>query len=179
MYLKGGSTISIDIGIASKSIIEYMLSLEREFLKDVTYNITKDFGYSGFIVEDCTPWNEKLLSFGELSLFKVKKANNSSSNLHLSIEFINKREKGIKCFIGEKDFKEKKIAQNITNSFKDLGFLDLGIKYSDVYIITNTTMPLIILKIYCNILEFERDKERLIPSLSKTLVKSIISLGTI
>lgn len=175
MYLKGGSIISIDIGIASKDIIEYRLNLEKEFLKEINYNIAKGFNYLGFRVEDCTPWNENLLSFGDLSLFKVKKANNYSSNLHISLEFINKRDKGIKCFVGEKGFKEEKIAQNIIASFKSLGFLNLGVKYSDVYIITNTTMPSIILKVYCDILEFERDKEKLIPSLSKALVKSIIS----
>lgn len=179
MYLKEGSTISIDIGIASKDIIEYRLNLEREFLKEINLNITKDFNKSGFIVEDCTPWNEKLLSFGDSMLFKVKRANNSSSNLHLSLEFVDKRHREIKCFVEEKDFKEEKIAQNIIASFENLGFLNLGVKYSDVYIITSTAMPSIILRIQCDISEFERDKNNLIPSLSKTLVKSIISLGTI
>ncbi len=178
MYLKESSIVSIDIGIASKNIVEYMLNLETEFLKRISFNIIKEFNDFGFIVDDCTPWDERFLSFGDCMFFKVKKANNSLSNLHLSLEFNNKTHRGIKCFIGEEGFKEEKIAKNIVDSFKNLGFLDLGVRYSDVYIITNTNMPSIIIRIDCDILEFERDKDTLILSLSKTLVKSIISLGT-
>ncbi|MDO4535135.1 MAG: N-acetylmuramoyl-L-alanine amidase [Clostridium perfringens] len=179
MYLKECSIISMDIGISSKDIIEYTLNLKREFLKKISFNITKEFNDFGFIVNDCTPWNEKFLSFGDCMIFKIKKANDSLSNLHISLEFNNKKDKGIKCFVDEEDFKEEKISKNVVTSFENLGFLNLGVRYSDVYIIRNTNMPSIVLKIDCDILELERDKDGLISSLSKNLVKSIISSGTI
>ena len=84
--------------------------------------------------------------------------------------------KGVKCFVGENCFKEEKIAKNIINSITNLGFLDLGVWYSDVYKIKNTIMPCIILRINYDILDIERDEKYLIPSLSKKIVESMIGL---
>lgn len=178
MYLKRGSLISIDIGIISKNITEYTINLKKQFLKNIVITIIKNFKEYGFYVEDCTPWNREFLSFGQCALYKVREINKISSNLHLSIEFNNSSYKRVKCFVGEDSFKEEKIAKNIMNSFKSLEFLDLGVCYSDIYKITNTSMPCIILRIDCNILEFERDKNQLIPSLSKNLINSMVNLGT-
>ena len=178
MYLKDGSLISIDVGVLSKDITEYTVNLKKEFLNKIVISVMEYFNKCGFYARDCTPWNREFLSFGECVLYKVKDINKVTANIHLAIEFNNSIYKGIKCFVGENSFREEKIAKNIINSITSLGFLDLGVWYSDVYKITNTTMPCIIIRINCDILDIERDENCLIPSLSKKLVNSIVGFGT-
>lgn len=178
MYLKDGSLISIDVGVLSKDITEYTINLKKQFLNKIVMCVMDYFNRCGFYAKDCTPWDREFLSFGDCVFYKVKDINKVTSNIHLAIEFNNSIYKGIKCFVGENSFREEKIAKNIINSFIGLGFLDLGVLYSDVYKITNTTMPCIIVRINYNILDIERDEKFLIPSLSKKLVNSIVSLGT-
>lgn len=178
MYLRNGSLISIDVGVISKDIAEYTINLKKQFLKNIVMSVMDNFKEFGFYAKDCTPWNTEFLSFGECIFYKVKDINNVSSNLHLAIEFNDSLYKGIKCFVSENSFKEEKIAKNIINSFTGLKFLDLGVCHSDIYKITNTTMPCIIVRIDCNILDIERDEDYLITSLSKSLVSSIVNLGT-
>ena len=178
MYLNKGSVIGFDIGITSQDIMEYTLNLEKEFLKKFSISITNNLNKLGYITKDCTPWNKQFLSFGDCIKYKVREINGSLSKIHLSLEINNKKSKSIKSFVGEKDFKEEKIAKNIECSFKKLGFLDLGVNHSDIYAITNTFVPCIIIRIDCDVLEFERD-DIMLSALSKTLVDSIINLGTI
>lgn len=178
MYLKKNSLVSIDISIKSDNIFEYTNNLKKEFLKKFISFIIKDFNEVGFFAKDCTPWDKEFLSFGQCTYYNVKEINKTLSKLHLSIEFKDNSYKGMKCFVDENSFKEEKIGKNIVSSFKNLGFIDLGVKHVDVYKIKKTNMPCILLNIDCDILEFERDKINLISSLSKILVNSIINLGT-
>ena len=47
MYLKDGSLISIDVGILSKDITEYIINLKKQFLNKIVISI---IGYSKLLL---------------------------------------------------------------------------------------------------------------------------------
>ena len=95
MYLKDGSLISIDVGILSKDITEYIINLKKQFLNKIVISIIGYFKEYGFNTRDCTPWNREFLSFGDCIFYKVKNINEiSQKKQNLCIfTFLSKKSK--------------------------------------------------------------------------------------
>lgn len=107
----------------------------------------------------------------------MKRVNRSESDLHITLNINFSKSNEIFCFVEEFDSKGKKFAENICSFFELINYKNKGIKESDVYNLLYIDKPSIIIDLNLNIND-ESEVDEKGECIAKTLVESILSLGT-
>lgn len=177
MYLTQGGTISLDLG-KGHIIDQYTQDNLKEKLGEViTYIFKEEVAKDNIKFIDCTPYNELFTSNGEELKSLVKKINKSKSNLHITLNIAFSKVDEIFCFVGEFDSRGRKFAANICSLFESKDYKNKGIKSAEVYNLLYVNKPSVIIDLNLNI----RDESEIYEKgtyIAKTLVESILSLGT-
>lgn len=159
MYLNKGALISGDAGhncipdVGAKGIRQ-----EEKCNKEIWNLVRHKLNILGYLIEDCTPWNEKFDHKGASLNFRVKKANESKSLLHLSIHFNEINIRGVECWVLNNNGKAAKLAKQICAEIATLGYYNRGVKVGINYILEYTDMPSIIIK--CASINNKEDMDR-------------------
>ena len=147
MFLPKGALISGDAGHnCNPDKGATGLLSEEGCTKNIWNLIMKKLENLGYRTEDCTPWNIEFNSIGSSLKYRVKKANNSKSIIHLSIHFNAEDLEGVRCFVGDFKWDAEKIATQICEEISNLGFKNNGVKNGEVYMLRYTDMPCILIE---------------------------------
>ncbi|GIM27439.1 bacteriophage endolysin (N-acetylmuramoyl-L-alanine amidase) [Clostridium polyendosporum] len=147
MYLPKGALISGDAGhncYPDSGAVG--IRVEDNCTKAVWNLVQVKLRDLGYYVKDCTPWNMSFNSVGASLAYRVKKANESSSSLHLCIHFNAGGGKGVECWISDFGGRSEKFASNICEEFSKLGYYNRGIKSGNLYVANYTNMPCVIIE---------------------------------
>ncbi|MPQ43219.1 N-acetylmuramoyl-L-alanine amidase [Clostridium tarantellae] len=178
MYLAEGAIISGDAShncYPDKGIIG--LKVEEECTKEIWNLIREKFKKLKFNIVDCTPWNKQFSSVGESLYYRVKKANETSSVLHLCIDFRENKSRGVECWINEFSERSEKFALNICKHMQEIGYYNRGVKNGPLYITNYTKMPCILIRC-CSLNSIEDMKRYNAENIAEAIVKGITNLGT-
>ncbi|GKU25729.1 hypothetical protein CFOLD11_25550 [Clostridium folliculivorans] len=173
MRIAKGSTISGDAGhncypdVGAKGI-----RLEDSCTKAVWNLIMKNLQELGYRTKDCTPWQKSFNSAGASKGYRVRLANESNSSLHLSIHFNEGGGRGVECWVSELGGRSEKFAYKICEEISKLGYVNRGVKNSNLYVTKYTNMPCVLIE--CCYIDSEEDMERYDPyTIAKAIVKAI------
>ena len=107
----------------------------------------------------------------------MKRVNRSESDLHITLNIDFSKSNEIFCFVEEFDSKGRKFAENICSFFELSNYKNKGVKKAEVYNLLYMDKPSIIIDLKLNIKD-ESEMAKKGECIAKTLVESILSLGT-
>jgi N-acetylmuramoyl-L-alanine amidase len=162
MRIAKGSTISGDAGhncypdIGAKGIRS-----EDSCTKAVWKLVINKLESVGYETVDCTPWDKTLNSAGASKGYRVKLANGSNSSLHLSIHFNEGGGRGVECWVSKLGGRSEKFAYQICTEISKLGFVNRGVKHSNIYVTEYTKMPSVLIE--CCFIDSKEDMDNYDP----------------
>lgn len=177
MYLAQGAIISLDLGKGHIIDKDTSDDLKEKIQRTILYFFKKEVDKNNLKLIDFTPYNKFFISNGEKLKSIVKRVNRSESDLHITLNINFSKSNEIFCFVEEFDSKGKKFAENICSFFELINYKNKGIKESDVYNLLYIDKPSIIIDLNLNIND-ESEVDEKGKCIAKTLVESILSLGT-
>ena len=133
-YPDGGAVGILDENICTKETVQYLI---------------KYLNALGHETYDITPYDMKFNSVNESLSYRVKKANEINSDLHLCIHYnkYNTQVYGTECWISGTGGKSEQFAINICREVSNsLGTYNRGIKVGNLYIPKYTNMPCVLVE---------------------------------
>ncbi|WP_300259471.1 hypothetical protein [Clostridium sp.] len=177
MYLAQGAIISLDLGKGHIIDKDTSDNLKEKIEQTIIYFLKKEEVKNNLRFIDYTPYNEIFISNGEELKSIVKRVNRSESDLHITLNIDFSKENEIFCFVEEFDSKGRKFAENICSFFELSNYKNKGVKSSEVYNLLYVNKPSVIIYLNLNI-NNESEVIEKGACIAKTLVESILSLGT-
>ncbi|MBU3182919.1 N-acetylmuramoyl-L-alanine amidase [Clostridium psychrophilum] len=167
--------ISIDAGHNSIPDVG-AIGLRKEDLlnKEVVGKIIKKLQSTATKIVDCTPYGQVFSNVGQSLQYRCNKANNSNSDLHLSIHFNMGGGEGVECYAISLIAKNN--AEKICNEIALLGYRNRGVKNgSHLYIINHTNMPCILIE--CAFLDSVKDMNKYnADSIANAIIKAVVGV---
>jgi N-acetylmuramoyl-L-alanine amidase len=158
MYLSQGSVVSGDAGHNCYPDTGAIgIRSEDECAKRIWELIQENLKNLGYKTKDCTPWDMTFNSIGSSQFYRVKEANESDSNLHISIHFNFGVGNGIECWVSKLGGRAEKFASQICDEISDLGFNNRGVKACDLYLTSYTNMTSIFIN--CCFIDSDQDMD--------------------
>ena len=177
MYLAQGAIISLDLGKGHIIDKDTSDDLKEKIQRTILYFFKKEVAKNNLRFIDFTPYNEFFISNGEKLKSIVKRVNRSESDLHITLNIDFSKSNEIFCFVEEFDSKGRKFAENICSFFELSNYKNKGVKKAEVYNLLYIDKPSIIIDLNLNIKD-ESEVAKKGECIAKTLVESILSLGT-
>ncbi|MDD7792911.1 N-acetylmuramoyl-L-alanine amidase [Clostridium sp. 'White wine YQ'] len=171
--LSKGSIISGDAGHnAYPDTGAIGIRIEDNCTKDVWKAIMLKLNDLGYLVKDCTPWDQKFTSVNGSLGYRVKEANSSGSALHLCIHFNIGGGTGVEAWISGRGGQAEVYANEICSEMNKIGYYNRGVKVGNLFIPKYTSMPCVLVE--CAFLDSKEDMNRYnVNSIANAIVKAV------